>query len=86
MMLIRDDVMLTRDDRFRPRTRVTGAPDVGDADITNQLEEALEEGAADRSLTLIVEALGLLLASLPSPPKEPRLIYAEREASASRTR
>ena len=61
-------LMLTRD-------RIMEAPDVGDADITNLVQEAFEQGAADRSLTLIVEAFGLLLASLDSPAEA--RVYAE---------
>lgn len=82
-------LMMTRDDRLRSRTRITEAPDVGDAGIANLVQEAFEEGAADRRLTRIVAALGLLLASLdpPSPKPAPAPnVYAETEASAPRTR
>jgi len=78
-------VMVTRDDCFRSRTRIADTPDVADGDIANLVQEAFEEGAPDRRLTRIVDALGLLLASLSSPRQEARG-YAEREASASRTR
>jgi hypothetical protein len=84
-------VMPTRDDRVGTRTRITEVADVGDvgdADIPNLVQEALDEGAADRRLTRMVAALGLLLASLESPaqPAPTPNAYAETEASASRTR
>lgn len=82
-------LMLTQDDRVPSRTRITEALDIGDADITNLVQEAFEEGAADKRLTRVVAALGLLLASLDSPPRKPAPtpnVYAETEASASRTR
>jgi hypothetical protein len=61
--------MLTRDE-------ITEAPDVGNADIPNLVQEAFEEGTADRRLTRIVAALGLLLASLDSSAEA--RAYAER--------
>ena len=39
-------------------------------DITNLVQEALEEEAADKRLTHMVVALGLLMASLDSPPRK----------------
>ena len=41
----------------------------GEGDVTNLIQEALEEDTADKELTQIVAALGVLLGSLNSSPR-----------------
>ena len=52
------------------RAARTSAERLGEQDIANLVQEALEDDAPDRKLTQIVAALGLLMASLNSPPRK----------------